>query len=611
MQKSNYRKLSLIRCLVSLFECRRTYIFKYVIVASLAVAPMFSMTLAHAMNQTTCPDTFALKQRTKVDLLCEYRATLTSPFEGRPSQSAEGQKLITAAANTCRSTGRFTDGGDLGTTGVFVQCRVDLTQEEIDRNNAIPDGPTEEERRRQEEEERAAAAELAARNAPFVFDLADDIRLDPAISSIATSLVNVCEGIRQQSTRSDAQSDLLERCIDINREGSQSNKLAAVSQIAAQQYSDIGQSLNFLNTIQVGNIGGRLAAITPTLRQNARDVAGVEYPSHPAQGLLAKETFSGIRQVGGAAGDEQTEGGRFGVFVLGTDGDGDKRSTQLSRGFDYQSSSLTVGLDYMLNETTVLGVAYGYGDTESNFSAGTGLMQINTDSFTAYAATALKNQWSLDMMLGVGDVQIENIRNMDFVARGVTVDQTANSEITSDQSIVSIGLSKFYDRWLDIDLAARLNFVRTDSDRFAETIDGSAPGFGLALEIDQQRSDSVTSDISLSLSRAFSVDWGVVIPQVKFSWVHEYESGSRFMTGRFLADTSTLDFEQSGIELGDAGSKLFRVPLEQLEKDYGNVLLGVNALLPGQFTLNTSINRTVGITGFDHTYWSLSARKDF
>ena len=627
----------------------------------------YSQGTAVAQTTTMCPDTFVELSRNDSDVMCEYSAVLTTSFQGRPSQSSEGRSLITDAAIVCRATPRatFVNGGDRGATGVFVTCRVGLSPEEIaaieeqrrleeeerrrqeeeeerrrqeeeerqreeeERQQEEEERQREEEERQQEEEERQREEEerqreeeerqrqeqvrlereeQEARDAPLVFDTVEVIQADPVDESVATGLVSACEGLRKQPNRTAAQNDLLERCIDINREGSVSNKSAAVGQVAAKQYADIGQSLNFLNTIQVGNIGGRLAAILPTLRQNARDVATVD-SNHPSKGLLANNDYF-KRQVGGAAGDTQASG-RFGVFVAGSSGEGEKDRTLLSRGFNYDSSSMTLGLDYMLNATTVIGMAYGYGRTESDFTGATGSMDIQTDTLTAYAAKAFKNQWGLDLLVGVGDVEIENVRNMNFIAHGNTVDQTALSQINSDQLIVSAGVSKGFDSFVNLDVSARFNFIRTNSERFSEQIDSSAPGFGLALEIDATETESLTSDISLSFSKAFSTGWGGVIPQAKVSWVHEFESGSRFMTGRFLADTSTLDFKQSGIELGAAGSGLFRVPLEQLDTDYGNLSLGLNLLFPNQITLNMSVNQTLGISDFDHTYWSLNARKDF
>ena len=583
----------------------------------LLVIVTYNTILQRAQAQTetsSCPPQFTQVRITTTERICEYTATLTEPFSGRPSQSPEGQRRINDAATECRRLGSFSDGGDRGADGVFVMCRVMLTQDEVDamqQDEPEPEAPpapepTPEEMAEQEAEEQARQ-EQAERDAPFVFDVPEEIQNSPIASSIASSLVSVCEGLRQTTDRTPAQSDLLERCIDINREGNTSNKHVAIGQIAAQQYSDIGQSLNFLNTIQVGNIGGRLAAISPTLRQNARDVARAE-AVHPDRGLLAGQASA--RQIGGAAGDSQ-DTGRFGAFVLGTQGDGDKDETALSRGFDYESRSMTLGIDYLWNPTLIVGLAYGYGDTESRFSGGTGSMDIRTDTFTAYLSKALKNQWSIDALAGVGDVATDNVRNMNFRAHNTTVDQSTRSRINSEQVILSLGVNRSFESWVDIDVSARFNYIRTDSDRFSEQIDGSAPGFGLALELDSNRIDSKTTDIAINFSRAFSTDWGVIIPQARVNWVREFEDDERFLTGRFLADTSTLDFSQSGVEIGAAESNLFRVPLESLDTSYGGALLGLSALLPNQLSLSSSINRILGISGFDHTYFSLTVRKDF
>ena len=421
--------------------------------------------------------------------------------------------------------------------------------------------------------------------------------------------MTLCESLRLNNDRNASQIDLLERCIDLNREESNVEKVSALSQIAAKQYADIGQSLSFLNTILVGNISGRLAAIKPALKQNAKDVASSDL-SHPDQGLLASSTDR-TSQYGGAAGDTN-DGGRFGAFVLGTSGDGDKDASGLSNGFDYQSSSMTLGVDYMFNSATVVGLAYGLGRTDSEFTGGTGSMDIDSDTLTIYGAKALKNNFTVDMMLGVGDITAESERRMNFTAHGRVVDQTADSAIEVDQKLISIGLSKSYESWLNVDFEGRLNYIETDINRFSEDINANAPGFGLALEIDDYKMKSTTSDLSINLTKAMSTNWGVLIPQLRLSWIHEFESGDRALQGRFLADTSTFDFQESGLQISRlGGSTLFNVPLEQLDSNYGNLLLGINALLPNQFSVTASLNRTIGFRDFNHTYLSVSARKDF
>lgn len=602
--------------------------------ASLLVILIMMVSPSAMAMTTTCPSTFDLVSSNDTSIRCDFMGMISDAVPGTPpTQTAEGRRLVIEASNVCRAmqsggtVGTVIGGGPVGDTGVVVECQIPLNDEEIaalqapepeDQTAEIeepqqiqepqvpqePQGPTEEELAAIAAAE-AAAQEQRERDAPLTFDQPPELVGRNAESAVATSLVSVCESLRDLDQRNAAQNDLLERCIDINREDSGTQKVFALGEIAAKQYSDIGQSLTFLNTIQVGNIGGRLAAITPTLRQNAKDVASYD-TSHPDQGLLAGSST----QIGGAAGDNN--GGRFGVFVLGTRGDGDKDASELSRGFDYRSNSMTMGIDYMLSPSAVIGLAFGEGRTDSEFTGGTGSLDIDSKTVTLYGAKALKDFFTLDGMIGLGDVQTDSIRRMNFIVHGNQVDQSANSRIDSDQKIASIGLSKSFERWLTVDLGARYNYVETDIGRFSEEIDASQPGFGLALEIDDYQLKSSTVDLSVSLSKAFSTHWGVIIPQARLNWIHEFESGDRQLFGRFLADTSSFDFSDSGVQVGGGlGSNIFSVPLERLDADYGNLLLGVNLLFPHQISVNASINRTLGITGFDHSYWSLSARKDF
>ena len=103
------------------------------------------------------------------------------------------------------------------------------------------------------------------------------------------------------------------------------------------------------------------------------------------------------------------------------------------------------------------------------------------------------------------------------------------------------------------------------------------------------------------------------MPSATLRWLHEFEGGDDFLFGRFLADPTTFDFRNSGVALGfdNTSSTIFAVPLEKVDADYGNLLIGVTALLPNQFSVNLRLNRTIGLDNFDHTYYSLTLRRDF
>jgi len=230
-----------------------------------------------------------------------------------------------------------------------------------------------------------------------------------------------------------------------------------------------------------------------------------------------------------------------------------------------------------------------------------------------YASKSLGSGWSIDGVAGVGKIDTTNRRFINFVVDDASVDQQATGQFESDQTILSFGLGKNIGAYFDVDIAARINYIDTQIDRFAESTNSSTSGFGLALEIDSYDLKSLTSDVSLSISKPFSQKWGVLIPRANLRFIHEFEGGDDTLRGRFLVDTSSFDFVQSGLDVfqSENGATIFNVPLEKIESNYGNILVGATALFPNQFSASFSVNKTLGINDFSHMYYSLTLRKDF
>ena len=161
-----------------------------------------------------------------------------------------------------------------------------------------------------------------------------------------------------------------------------------------------------------------------------------------------------------------------------------------------------------------------------------------------------------------------------------------------------------------MDFTGRVNYLNATIDRFAESIEGeTAPGFGLALEIDEQDVTSVTSDLSIKISKAISQNFGVVIPQASLAWIHEFDGGEDNLRARFVNDPFSVDFSQSGLN-GTSVPTIFEVPLDDSDTDFGRLGLGVNVLLANGLTLNFHANKLLGLEDIDLQYYVFGIRKD-
>ena len=407
------------------------------------------------------------------------------------------------------------------------------------------------------------------------------------------------------------QKDLLVRCGDVIFETGDQKQIAGVQNMSAEEFSSQSINLRRLNKAQLGNIAARLAALRPALSQSTQDLAVNQPLNHPLKGLAGMST---IRERGGAAGDDEIpeDASRLGVFINGIQSDGEKDESSLSSGFDYSGTGYTVGMDYLVDLNTVVGVAVGHGSTETEFGRGGGSLDADTTTLSLYGTRFINDSWFLDGVLGYGTSRYDSERNFNYTARGVTVDQTALGSPDSDQLLISVGAGKTINKQsVDVDITGRLNYLDAKIDRFAETIEGGdRPGFGLALEIDEQDVSSLTSDISVKISKAISQDFGVVIPQASLSWLHEFKDGDGKLRGRFVNDPFSVDFSQSGLHTDGVVPTIFEIPLDDTDSDYARLGLGVNVLLADGLTLNFQANKLFGLQDIDLEYYVMGVRKD-
>ena len=461
----------------------------------------------------------------------------------------------------------------------------------------------------------------------------DNILIEPDSSeaSAAIAIENLCPqlGFGDRSLTS-GQQDLLARCQNLIAESNDPRQFKALQNIIADEISGQAVNLRRLNFAFLSDITSRLAAMRPALVRSSEALSLNEKLSHPLPGyagvsraeLLYQQEQSQMPggfahlERGGAAGDEELPDiGRWGIFVNGLFGTGDRSRTRNASSFDFDSYNVTIGADYLLDATTIVGLAIGYGGSDTDFSDNGGSLENDTQSLSLYGTHYFNNLWFVDAVLGYGSSDYINRRNLDYIAEGVTVTQTTEGRPDGDQMLFSVGVGRTLttSSAIDWDFSVRLNYLDATIDRFAErSLSQTAAGFGLALEIEKQDITSTTAELGLSVSKAFSQNFGVVVPSFGLSWSNEFEDGSEFLTARFIEDPFSLNFVQSGIG-GSTGAlpTIFQVSLDPNDSSYGRAQLGVNVLLPNSWSFNFVVNKTLGLEAISFEYYSLGMRKSF
>jgi uncharacterized protein YhjY with autotransporter beta-barrel domain len=266
--------------------------------------------------------------------------------------------------------------------------------------------------------------------------------------------------------------------------------------------------------------------------------------------------------------------GRLGIFVNGTFSFGDKDTTSREAGYDFDTYGVTGGVDYRFTDNLVLGLAFGYTNTGDDYASARGWMDANAYTFSAFGTYYVGSLY-FDGIFSYAWNDYESARNIvyavpstdrfgNLVPGTTTVNQTARSETDGIQ--FSFGLNAGYDftaRGFTFGPYGRLNYLQAEIDAFQERIDNTDPGSGLALAIHEQEVESLTWALGGQASYALSTGFGVLVPQVRLEWEHEFLNNQRTIAARFVSDPANTPI---------------LLETDNPDRDYFNVGAGLSAV---------------------------------
>src|SRR5205085_4681427 len=113
---------------------------------------------------------------------------------------------------------------------------------------------------------------------------------------------------------------------------------------------------------------------------------------------------------GGAAADDGLSA-RWGGFLNLGYAWGDVNQTSLQDAYKYNSFSLLAGGDYRVSDKLVVGGAFSYSDTHSDYEQSLGNVKARTTGVAAYA-TYYVDTWYVDGFIAYGSVDYDSTRNI-------------------------------------------------------------------------------------------------------------------------------------------------------------------------------------------------------
>jgi outer membrane lipase/esterase len=374
---------------------------------------------------------------------------------------------------------------------------------------------------------------------------------------LTTPLFQTCRAMVQTATNGE------------NSLGITDDELAnGLQHVATEEFAASGQLGTEVGSNRI-NIGiNRLIEV----RRGAKgfNIAGLSPGSNILLAANSKQSDAYTGERGGAAGDSEVWD-KLGVFITGNYSTGDRDRTSRTDSFDFDAYGTTLGMDYRFTENIILGAALSYNDLNSDFDKRSTVPGggVDADGWGGFVyGTYYQDRFYIDGLAGYAksdyDVKrkISISNNNALVFGGEDIKANVKGSPDSNDYTASIGGGYHFSQGaMSYGPYGRLTYLKVEVDDYKES---GAGKYGLNLDVDGQDWKSVTSVLGGQISYASSQSFGVVMPQGRLAWVHEYEDDSTKMKATYIDDPSkntllaiTDDPDSDYFELGIGVSTVF------------------------------------------------------
>jgi len=334
------------------------------------------------------------------------------------------------------------------------------------------------------------------------------------------------------------------------------------------QQHQILQSLAFDQFAAAGRLQTELSSLhRNSLSARIRDLHSGSTGMRGAQAPVIQNgtvSMNWNNPYGGGGASADSINSKYGTFVSARVQTGDRDTTSAETGYDIDGYSITAGMDYRFTDSFVMGAAVGYASTDADFESNAGEMTVDGFSLSLFGTHYQADSFYIDGIVSYNWNEVDTDRN---VLQSNMNTLVANSNTDSSILSASLGIGKeFKMQQAIISPYLRVDYSDIEIDGFTET---GASYWGM--QVDDQDLTSFTSNLGVQLVNPISKSWGILTPQLRAEWVHEYDNDSRVIRGRFLGAI--------GSTLSSNLNQPILLPTDDPDEDYFNVAVGVSAQL--------------------------------
>ena len=196
-----------------------------------------------------------------------------------------------------------------------------------------------------------------------------------------------------------------------------------------------------------------------------------------------------------------------------------------------------------VSDNITVGLGVGWGLVDGDYKGGG---SHETESFTgsAYAAWVSPVGWYANGVFSYAGTAFDQLRPVD-------PDDLSSGVLESDADGRAVALSGVFGR--DITLGRNviganlgLSYVDTRVDGYTESLPGDDE---IQNTVGTQKRDSLRSSVGIRYGRFFQPRWGILLPQLRAAWVHDFGDDTEVSGPDILFDPPGSGLLQRGREL--------------------------------------------------------------
>jgi uncharacterized protein YhjY with autotransporter beta-barrel domain len=256
-----------------------------------------------------------------------------------------------------------------------------------------------------------------------------------------------------------------------------------------------------------------------------------------AQGLSGGSAQRVVMKVGGDAAVGAGNSDKRATFWLsGAWSTADVESNDGFLEYDYQILTGYAGFDYMVNQNLLIGILGGFGNTDVDFDGRDGEGDVDHWQVGGYISY-LTDTWFLNAGGGMGDLNIESMRDIDFGSSIGSISRIASADYDGDVYYFygKGGYSFDTGNGFKITPEVGLTYAKVKQDGFEET--GANE---IDLIVDAQSVESIRGTAQIRFSKTFRTgNGGGWMPYARVGVAHEFEDDLRPISSRFRAAPGT------------------------------------------------------------------------